>query len=83
MAQGRNSILSKDISSHQGSSNSSKEEEAKMNIRVKGGPNHLKNRCCSSWGTTRGYYNSMNINYQTWKLSSLILKCFRRMLMPR
>ena len=44
---------------------------------------HLKNRCCSSWGTTRGYYNSMNRNYQIWKLSSLILKCFRRTLVPR
>ena len=65
MAQGRNSILSKDISGHQGSSSSSKEEEAEMNIRVKGGPNHLKNICCSSWGTTRGYYNFMNRNYQT------------------
>ena len=28
-----------------------------MNIRVRGGPNHSKNKCCSSWGTTRGYYN--------------------------
>ena len=65
MAQGRNSILSKDISSRQGSSSSSKEEEAEMNIRVKGGPNNLKNRCRSSWGTTRGYYNSLNRNYQT------------------
>ena len=46
--QGRNSILSKDIISHQGSSSSSKEEETKMNIKVKGGSNHLKNRCCSS-----------------------------------
>ena len=54
-----------------------------MNIRVRGEPNHLKNKCCSSWGTTRGYYNSMNRNYLTWKLSSLILKCFRRMLVPR
>ena len=34
-------------------------------------------------GITRGYYNSMNRNYLTWKLSSLILKCFRRMLVPR
>ena len=43
---------------------------------------HLKNRCCSSWGTTRGYYTSMNKNYQIWKLSNLILKCFRRTLVP-
>ena len=83
MAQGRNNILSKDIISHQGSSSSSKGEETEMNIRVKGGSNHLKNRCCSSWGTTRGYYNSMNKNYQTWKHSSLIPKCFRRTLVPR
>ena len=83
MAQGSDNILSKDISSHQGSSSNNKEEEAEMNIRVKEGPNHLKNRCCSSWGTTRGYYNSMNINYKTWKLSSLILKFLRRTLVPR
>ena len=82
MAQGRNSILSKDISSHQGSSSNSKEEEAEMNIRVKGGSNHLKNICCSSWGTTRGYYTFMNRNYQIWMLSNLTLKCFRRMLVP-
>ena len=40
-----------------------------MTIRVKGGLNHLKNKCCSSWGTTKDYYTSMNINCQTWKLS--------------
>ena len=76
-------ILNKDISSHQGSNSSIKEVKAEMNIRVIGGLNHLKNKCCSSWGTIRGYYNSMNRNYLTWKLSSLILKCFRRMLVPR
>ena len=81
-AQGRDNILNKDISSHQGSSSSSKEEKVEMNIMVKGGPNHLKNKCCSSWGITRGYYNSMNRNYLTLKLSSLILTCFRRMLVP-
>ena len=82
MAQGRDSILNKDISSHQGSSSNTKELKEKMNIRVRGEPNHLKNKSCSSWGTTRGYYNSMNRNYLTWKLSSLILTCFRRMLVP-
>ena len=81
-AQGRDNILNKDISSHQGSSSSSKEVKVEMNIRVRGEPNHLKNKCCSPWGTTRGYYNSMNRNYLTWKLSSLILTCFRRMLVP-
>ena len=47
-------ILNKDISSHQGFSSSIKGVKAGMNIRVRGGPNHLKNKCCSSWGTTTG-----------------------------
>ena len=38
----------------------------------------FEEKCCSSWGTTKGYYTSMNRNCLTWKLSSLILKCFRR-----
>ena len=41
------------INSHQGSSSSSKEINKEMNIRVRGGPNLLKNRCCSSWGIIR------------------------------
>ena len=61
-AQGMDRILNKDISSHQGSSNSIKEVRAEMTIKVKGGLNHLKNKCCSSWGTTRYYYTSMNRN---------------------
>ena len=81
MAQGRDSILNKDISSHQGSSSSSKEVRAEMNTKVRGEPNHSKNKCCSSWGITRGYYNSMNRNYLTWKLSSPIPRCFKRMLL--
>ena len=81
--QGLRRILNKDISSHQGSSSSIKEVKAEMNIRVRGELNHLKNKCCSLWRTTRGYYNSMNRNCLTWKLSSLILKCFKRMLVPR
>ena len=76
--QGMDRILNKDISSHQGSSSSIKGVKAGMTIRVRGGPNHLKNKCCSSWGTTRDCYTSMNRNCLTWKLSSLILKCFRR-----
>ena len=44
---------------------------------------HLKNKCCSSWGTTRDYYTSMNRNCLTWKLSSLILKFFRKIQVPR
>ena len=70
-AQGMDIILNKDISSHQGSSSIIKEVKTEMNIRVRGGLNYLKNKCCSSWGTTRGYYNSMNRNCLTWKLSSL------------
>ena len=42
--QGRDNILNKDISSHQGSSSSIKEVKAEMNIRVRGEPNHLKNK---------------------------------------
>ena len=64
-AQGKDRILNKDISKHQGSSSNSKEVKVEMNTRVRGGLNYLKNKCCSSWGTTRGYYNSMNRNYLT------------------
>ena len=32
--------------SHQGSSSSIKEVKSEMNIRVRGGLNHLKNKCC-------------------------------------
>ena len=74
--------LNRDISSHQGSSSSIKGVKEEMNIRVKGGVNHLKNKCCSSWGTTRDYYTSMNRNCLTWKLSSLTLKCFKRIQVP-
>ena len=81
-AQGMDRIRNRDISSHQGSSSSIKGVKARMTIRVRGGPNHLKNKCCSSWGTTTGCYTSMNINFLTWKLSSLILKCFRRIQVP-
>ena len=77
-AQGMDRVLNKDINSHQGSSSSIKGVNAEMIIRVIGGLNHLKNKCCSSWGTTRGLYTSMNRNCLTWKLSSLILKYFRR-----
>ena len=45
---GRVIILNKDISSHQGSSSSIKEVKEEMNIKVRGEPNHLKNKCCSS-----------------------------------
>ena len=82
-AQGMDRILNKDISSHLVSSSSIKRVKAEMTIRVKGGLNHLKNKCCSSWGTTRGYYNSMNRNCLSWKLLSRILKCFRRIQVPR
>ena len=51
-------ILNEDISSHQGSSSSIQEVKAEMNIRVKGGLNHLKNKCCSSWGTTMEAFKS-------------------------
>ena len=57
--------------------------EGRNEYQGRGEPNHLKNKYCSSWGTIRGYYNSMNKNYLTWNISSLILKCFRRMLVPR
>ena len=46
------------------------------------GLNHLKNKFCSSWGTTRGLYTSMNRNCLTWKLSSPILRCFKRIQVP-
>ena len=81
-AQGMERILNKDISSHQGSSSSIKGVKAGMTIRVIGGLNHLKNKCCSSWGTTRGLYTSMNINCLTLKLSSMILKYIRRLQAP-
>ena len=42
-AQGMDIILNRDISSHQGSSSSIKGVKAGMTIRVRGGPNHLKN----------------------------------------
>ena len=67
-AQGMERILNKDISSHQVSNSSIKGVKAEMTIMVKGGLNHLKNKCCSSWGATRDYYTSMNINCLTWKL---------------
>ena len=81
-AQGMERILNRDISNHQGSSSSIKGVKAEMNIRVKGGLNHLKNKCCSSWGTIRDLYTSMNRNCLTWKLSSLTLKYFRRIQVP-
>ena len=81
-AQGMDIILNRDISNHQGSSSSIKGVRAEMTIRVIGGLNHLKNKCCSSWGTTRDLYTSMNRNCLIWKLSSLILKYFRRIQVP-
>ena len=75
-------ILNRDISSYQGSSNSINRVKVGMTIKVRRGPNHLKNKCCSSWGTTRDCYTTMNRNCLTWKLSSLILKCFRRIQVP-
>ena len=81
-AQGMDRILNRDINSHQGSSSSIKGVKAGMTIRVIGGLNHLKNKYWSSWGTTKGLYTSMNQNYLTWKLSSLILKYFRRIQVP-
>ena len=47
-AHGKDNILNKDISSHQGSSSITEELKAEMNITVRGEPNHLKNRCYSS-----------------------------------
>ena len=52
-AQGMDRILNRDISNHQGSSSSIKGVKAGMTIKVRGGPNHLKNRCCSSWDNKR------------------------------
>ena len=52
-AQGMDRILNKDISNHQGSSNSSKEVKIETSTRVRGEPNHLKIKCCNSWGTIR------------------------------
>ena len=65
-AQGMDRIRNRDISNHQGSSSNIKGVKAGMTIRVIGGPNHLKNKCFSSWGTTRGLYTSMNRNCLTW-----------------
>ena len=81
-AQGMDIIHNRDINSHQGSNNSIKGVKAGITIKVRGGPSPLKNKCCSSWGITRGCYTSMNRNCLTWKLSSLILKCFRRIQVP-
>ena len=52
-AQGMDRILNKDISNHQGSYSSRKEVKIETSTRVRGEPNHLKIKCCSSWGTTR------------------------------
>ena len=64
-AQGMDIIRNRDISNHQGSSSSIKGVKAGMTIRVIGGPNHLKNKCFCSWGTTRGLYTSMNRNFKS------------------
>ena len=55
-------IPNKDIH-HPGSSNSSNSDKTRMTIRVREGPSPLKIKCCSSWGTIRGRYTSMNRNY--------------------
>ena len=81
-AQSKDRILNRDISNHKGSSSSIKGVKAGMTIRVIGGLSHLKNKCCNSWGTTRGLYTSMNRNCLTWKFSSMIFKCFRRIQVP-
>ena len=52
-AQGMDRILNKDISNHQGSYSSSKEVKIETSTRVRGELNHLKIKCCNSWGTTR------------------------------
>ena len=54
-AQVMDIILYRDINSHQGSNSSIKEVKAGMTFRVIGGLNHLKNKCCSSWGQQKAY----------------------------
>ena len=56
-AQGMDRILNKDISNHLGSYSSSKEVKIETITRVRGEPNHLKIKCCNSWGDNKKLLN--------------------------
>ena len=73
-------VVNKDII-HQGSSSSNIKERIEMNIKVRRGINHLRSKCCSSWGTTKSCLTSMNKNLLSWTLLNPTHKFLKQTLM--